>query len=114
MHYRLFLHPEAVEWYTPVLEKYRTARQEGWDRIMCRENDLSMRTPIENEDESLYYALHDLNNDGIKELIISEYPYRADTDTSFIDIFTRVDGEVKMPCLCLNWWECGPSAKADL
>jgi len=86
---------EALELYTPILEKYRTALAEGWDRIMCRENNLSMRTPIENEGESLYYALYDLNEDGIKELIISEYPYREDTDTSFIDIFTRVDGEVK-------------------
>ncbi len=86
---------EAVEWYTPVLEKYRTALAEGWDRIMCRDNNMSMRTPIESGGESLYYALYDLNNDGIKELIISEYPYREDTDTSFIDIFTRLDGEVK-------------------
>lgn len=81
--------------YTETLEKYRKALDHGWDRTMCRDNNMSMRTPIENADESLYYALYDLNEDGIKELIISEYPYREDTDTSFIDIFTRVDGEVK-------------------
>lgn len=86
---------DAVELYTPVLEKYRTALAEGWDRIMCRENNMSMLTPIENEDESLYYAMYDLNSDGVKELIISEYPYRENTDTSFIDIYTVYDGEVK-------------------
>lgn len=86
---------EAVEQYTPVLEKYRTALEEGWDRVMCAENDMSMLTPIESVYESLYYAMYDLNSDGVEELIISEYPYRENTDTAYIDIFTVVDGEVK-------------------
>jgi len=56
---------------------------------------MSMLTPIESKYESLFYAVYDLNGDGGEELIISEYPYREDTDTSFIDIYTVVDGEVK-------------------
>lgn len=86
---------EALELYTPILEKYRTAQLEGWDRVMCRDNNMSMRTPVENEDESLFYTLYDLNADGTQELIISEYPYREDTDTAFIDIYTVYGGEVK-------------------
>ena len=81
--------------YGETIERYRRARAEGWNRTMCSANGMSMCTPIESEYESLYYALYDLNGDGSAELIISEYPYREDTDTSFIDIYTVYDGEVK-------------------
>lgn len=85
---------ETVERYTPILEKYKTALAYGWDRTMCVENGISMLTPIESEYEGLYYAISDLDGNGTKELVISEYPYREDTDTNFIDIYTILDGHV--------------------
>lgn len=85
---------DAVEQYTPILEKYRTAIAQGWDRTMCVENGMSMLTPIESEYEGLYYAVSDLDGNGTGELVISEYPYRENTDTGFIDIYTVLDGHV--------------------
>lgn len=85
---------DAVEQYTPILEKYRTAIDQGWDRTMCIENDISILTPIESEYEGLYYAVSDLDGNGTGELVISEYPYREDMDTNFIDIYTVLDGHV--------------------
>ena len=88
------LSPVYPEDYTEVLLKYQRAHSESWDRIMCAENGMSCQTPIEHEYDGLYYALSDLNDDGIDELMIAEYPYREDTDTNFIDIYTIVYGEV--------------------
>lgn len=85
------MYPEA---YTDVLLKYQKARAEGWDRGMCVENGMSPRTVIEYEYDGLYYALSDLNADGTQELVIAEYPYRTDTDTGFIDIYTIVNTKV--------------------
>lgn len=85
---------DAIEVYTPVLEKYRTALDQGWDRTMCVENGISSLTPIENEYEGLYYAVSDLDGNGTEELVISQYPYRENTDTDFIDIYTVLDGHV--------------------
>lgn len=84
--------PEGI--YRGTIAKYARARDEGWDRTMCVENGISMLTPIESAYEGLYYALFDLNGDDVEELIISEYPYREDTDTNFIDIYTVLDGHV--------------------
>ena len=84
--------PEGI--YRETIAKYARARDEGWDRTMCVENGISMLTPIESAYEGLYYALFDLNGDDVEELIISEYPYREDTDTNFIDIYTVLDGHV--------------------
>lgn len=80
--------------YMETLELYRRALDQGWDRTMCVENGMSMLTPIESEYEGLYYAISDLNGDDKQELVISEYPYREDTDTNFIDIYTVLDGHV--------------------
>lgn len=80
--------------YAAVLLKYQRARNEGWERVMCVENGMSHQTPIEHEYDGLYYALSDLNGDGINELVIAEYPYRENADTNFIDIYSVVYGEV--------------------
>lgn len=80
--------------YTDVLLKYQKARAESWDRGMCTENGMSPRTAIEYEYDGLYYALSDLNADSTQELVIAEYPYRGDTDTGFIDIYTIVHGKI--------------------
>jgi len=84
---------EAMEQYTPVLEKYRTALAEGWNRTMCVENGMSMLTPIESDNEDLYYTIFDLDGNGTEELIIREHSY-TDSLTDFIDIYTIVDGQV--------------------
>lgn len=84
--------PEGI--YRETIAKYARARSEGWDRTMCVENGISMLTPIENKYDGLYYAMSDLDGNGVEELIISEYPYREDTDTNFIDIYTVLDGHV--------------------
>ena len=84
--------PEGI--YRGTIAKYARARDEGWDRTNCVENGISMLTPIENEYDGLYYAMSDLDGNGVEELIISEYPYREDTDTNFIDIYTVLDGHV--------------------
>lgn len=86
-------HTKAL--YSKILQKYEKAISEGWDGIECSENGLSTLTPVDSEYEGLYYSLYDLNGDGTDELIVSEYSYREDTDTSFIDIFTIADGEVQ-------------------
>jgi hypothetical protein len=70
------------------------AADEGWNAAMCLENGMSELTPV-GPDEGLYYAMFDLNGDGTEELIISEYPYRENTDTEFIDIYAMVDGTVR-------------------
>lgn len=101
----------TVDNYEELIYKYMRAIDEGWDRTMCLENGMSERTPIDGADEGLYYVLFDLNGDGTEELIFSEYPYREDTDTAFIDIYAMVNGAVKnvmslkdgdMRFLCVN------------
>jgi len=102
---------DTVDNYQEIIYKYMRAIDEGWDRTMCVENGMSMLTPIESAYEGLYYAMFDLNGDGTEELIISEYPYRENTDTAFIDIYAIVDGTVRnvmslgdmdMRSLCVN------------
>lgn len=85
--------PETEESvYGEILEKYRRALDQGWDRTMCSENGLSFLTPIESEYEGLYYAISDLDGNGIEELVITEF---SDTDlTSFIEIYTVANGQV--------------------
>lgn len=88
-----YKYPNAAE-YLEIVNKYRKALEQGWDRTMCVENGLSMLTPIESEYEGLYFAMSDLDGNSVDELIISEYPYRENTDTNFIDIYTVLDGHV--------------------
>lgn len=85
---------DATSAYSETIYKYMRAADEGWDRSMCLENGMSELTPV-GPDEGLYYAMFDLNGDGTEELIISEYPYRENTDTEFIDIYAMVDGVVR-------------------
>lgn len=80
--------------FRDIIYRYMRAADEGWDCTMCLENGMSELTPI-GSDEGLYYAMFDLNGDGTEELIISEYPYRENMDTEFIDIYAMVDGAVR-------------------
>lgn len=80
--------------FRDIIYRYMRSADEGWDRAMCLENGMSELTPV-GPDEGLYYAMFDLNGDGTEELIISEYPYRENMDTEFIDIYAMVDGTVR-------------------
>ena len=80
--------------FRDIIFRYMRAADEGWDSAMCLENGMSELTPV-GPDEGLYYAMFDLNGDGAEELIISEQPYRENTDTEFIDIYAMVDGAVR-------------------
>lgn len=80
--------------FRDIIYRYMRAADEGWNAAMCLENGMSELTPV-GPDEGLYYAMFDLNGDGTEELIISEYPYRENTDTEFIDIYAMVDGTVR-------------------
>ncbi|MGM9588987.1 MAG: hypothetical protein ACI3V0_02295 [Faecousia sp.] len=80
--------------YTEVLERYKRAYDQGWPASMCLENGMSECTPVEQEGEGLYYAIADLDGNGIEELVISEYPYREGFDTNFIDLYIWEDGKV--------------------
>lgn len=85
---------DTIDNYQDIIYKYMRAANWGWDAAMCLENGMSELTPV-GPDEGLYYAMFDLNGDGTEELIISEYPYRENSDTEFIDIYAMVDGTVK-------------------
>ena len=85
---------DTIDNYQDIIYKYMRAANEGWDAAMCLENGMSELTPV-GPDEGLYYAMFDLNGDGTEELIISEQPYRENTDTKFIDIYAMVDGTVR-------------------
>lgn len=79
--------------YADVLDLYERAWENGWDGEMCRINGMSDLTPIASEGEGLYYAIADLDGDGTAELVIAEYPYREDTDTNLIDLYTCENGK---------------------
>jgi len=84
---------EDTSVYDSVIEKYRSALTQSWPRELCIENGLSVLTPIESEYQSLYFDMYDLDGNGVEELIISEYPYRENTDTGFLDIYTLINGK---------------------
>lgn len=80
--------------YDEVLAMYKRAYDEGWPASMCLENGMSECTPVEHDRDGLYYAIADLDGNGIEELVISEFPYREGFDTNFIDLYAWVDGKV--------------------
>ena len=63
---------DALERYTPVLEKYRTALTEHWDQEKCYENDISMiAASSSGMQNNLGWCLQDIDGNGTQELIIS-------------------------------------------
>ena len=64
---------EAVENYTPVIEKYKTALLENWSWEQCDEAGISRSIMYGTTDRSsLGWTLLDLDNNGIEELIVSD------------------------------------------
>lgn len=78
--------------YEGVLERYRQALTESWTGEVCAENNLSSRTPIANEYDGLYYAISDLNGDGVAELVVTENTWEENR-TEFLDLYTLKSGE---------------------
>ena len=63
---------DALEHYTPVLEKYRTALLENWDKYKCIENNISSIAAFGADTRtSLGWCLRDIDGNGIEELLIS-------------------------------------------
>lgn len=61
---------DALEQYTPILEKYKTALKENWTGSMCEENDISINisTPV----TGLGWCLLDVDDNGTQELIVAD------------------------------------------
>lgn len=63
---------EAVEPYMLVLEKYKTALMEHWDRDKCLENDISvLAASAPGIHNNLGWCLMDIDGNSTQELIIS-------------------------------------------
>ncbi len=56
----------------PILETYRTAIQDGWDREKCESADISCLVTLLSTADQLGYALTDWHQDGVMELVISD------------------------------------------
>lgn len=73
---------EAVENYTPVIEKYKTALLENWSWEQCDEAGISRSIMYGTTDRSsLGWALLDLDNNGVEELIVTD-------GTTLFDLYT--------------------------
>ena len=87
---------DALERYTPVLEKYRTAFREKWDMQQCSDNDISlMISYFVDEADRISAHMMDLDGNGVNELIV--------TDGMMIyDLYTLKDDN---PVHLLTGWE---------
>lgn len=64
---------DAVERYTPILEKYKTALLENWTWEQCDAADISRQIMFDSTNKNdLGWCLLDLDNNGTEELIISD------------------------------------------
>ena len=81
--------------YQSILDKYRTALQEGWDEEKLVENGLSymLRYSAEPKDRAAVgYMIRDINNDGTGELFIGKQPEGKYQETIY-QIYTLKNGE---------------------
>lgn len=75
---------EAVEHYTPVIEKYKTAMLENWSWEKCDQNDISRQIMYATTNHNnLGWTLVDLDNNGVEELIVSD-------GTQLFDLYTMM------------------------
>jgi len=73
---------EAMENYLPVIEKYKTALLENWSWEQCDNADISRQIMYGTTDQnSLGWALLDLDNNGVEELIVSDGRFLFDLYT---------------------------------
>lgn len=78
------MYAEDLERYTPVLEKYRTALLENWDKDKCFENDISTIAAFGADTHTaLGWCMKDIDDNGTQELIIS---YGRESGT-FADLY---------------------------
>ena len=80
--------PEAVPAaYKDIVDVFVTAIEEDWDSVECEEAGISYMVMFLDKPEQLSYALMDLDDNGVKELIL--------TDGNVIyDLYTAVDGGI--------------------
>lgn len=70
---------DALEQYTPILEKYKTALLENWTWEQCDAADISRMILFDTTDKNnLGWCLMDLDNNGTDELVISDGNYLFD------------------------------------
>ena len=84
--------------YQELLDKYALAIRENWTGAQCTDAGISSRTPIDNEYDGLYYAISDLDGNGVQELVITEQDYPPDTDMDFLDLYTLEEGKPVLIC----------------
>ena len=76
---------DALERYSPILEKYKTALAENWTWEQCQENDISHHIFSDTTNQNnLGWCIMDLDNNGISELIVSD-------GVHLFDLYTLVD-----------------------
>lgn len=78
---------DTLEFYQPVLEKYRTALTEGWGMEQCAEQDISLMVSyFADRAEELCAFFLDLDGNGRQELMITD-------GTMIYDLYTLDDSE---------------------
>ena len=82
---------EAEEAYAPVIEKYRALYEDGLnsDRQYIWDNELS---EIAAYSEGIGYALRDLDDNGIPELLVAGMETVEFSKSILYDLYTLVDG----------------------
>lgn len=77
---------DALELYTPILEKYKTALTENWSWEQCDAADISRMILFDTTDKNnLGWCLLDLDSNGTEELIISD-------GTHLFDLYVMLPG----------------------
>ncbi|MCR4589654.1 MAG: hypothetical protein K5668_02395 [Lachnospiraceae bacterium] len=77
---------QAEKDYQEILEKYKTALQEGWDGDKLIDNGLSYMLIYSNDEkdrDKIGYMITDINKDGIAELFIGRQPEEGYQDTIY-------------------------------
>ena len=73
--------------YQSVLDAYKQAVSEKWEFVECEENQICYMVMFHSDLSQLGYHLTDLDNDGVRELIISD-------GNVIYDLYTILDSEI--------------------
>ena len=64
---------ESVEWYLPILEKYKTALLENWSWEQCDAANISRQIMFDSpRRNNLGWCLMDIDSNGVQELVIGD------------------------------------------
>lgn len=78
---------EMPQAYLDVLDRYKRAVDEKWDFMQCEENQISYMIILNYDLQGLGYHTPDLDNDGVRELIVTN-------GVVIFDLYTLVDEEL--------------------